>query len=243
MRTAVNTRFTVFHAAPRLKATHSNNQQLTTNNQQQATNNKQQYNMATRSKSSDARGRSSRGKASESKEYAVDEPKLFKLFEESLKDIYWAEKALTKALPKMVKKATSDELVRALESHLEETEGQVSKVEQVFDIIGSKAVAKKCDAMNGLIKEAESIMKESEKGAMRDAGIIAAAQKVEHYEIATYGTLRTFANTLGLSDAARVLEEILDQEKAADEKLTEVAESTINVRAAEEELAEEEEEE
>jgi ferritin-like metal-binding protein YciE len=175
-------------------------------------------------------------------EYAVDESKLMKLFEASLKDIYWAEKALTRAIPKMVKKATSDELVQALENHLGETEQQVEKVEQVFDIIGCKAVAKKCDAMNGLIKEAESIMKETESGAMRDAGIIAAAQKVEHYEIASYGTLRTFATTLGLDDAARLLDEILDEEKAADSKLTEVAESTINVRAAEEVEAEEEEE-
>ena len=163
-----------------------------------------------------------------------------KLFEHSLRDIYWAEKALTKAIPKMMKKATSRELVQALESHLGETEDQVQRVEQVFDIIGCKAVAKKCDAMDGLIKEAESIMKETKDGAMRDAGIIAAAQKVEHYEIATYGTLRVFAHTLGLDDAAEVIESILEQEKAADLKLTEVAESTINIRAAEEEMADEE---
>lgn len=198
--------------------------------------------MATKTKNGRSRSRGS-SKSTE-QEYSVDESKLLKLFENSLKDIYWAEKALTKAIPKMVKKATSDELVRALENHLEETEQQVTKVEQVFDIIGCKAVAKKCDAMNGLIKEAESIMKESEEGAMRDAGIIAAAQKVEHYEIATYGTLRTFANTLGLDNAARLLGEILDEERSADETLTGVAESTINIRAAEElEEAEEEEEE
>jgi ferritin-like metal-binding protein YciE len=186
---------------------------------------------------------SSRSKKN-SGEYGIEESKLMKLFEDSLKDIYWAEKALTKALPKMVKKATSSELVEAIENHLEETEAQVQKVESVFEMIGKKPVAKKCEAMNGLIKEAEEIMKESEEGAMRDAGIIAAAQKVEHYEIATYGTLCTFAKTLGLDDAASVLDAILNEEKSADETLTEVAMSTINVQAASElEEAEEEEEE
>jgi ferritin-like metal-binding protein YciE len=200
--------------------------------------------MATRSKSTGSGSKAGSRKSSGTAEtYLVEESKLLKLFEDSLKDIYWAEKALTKALPKMVKKATSDELVRALENHLEETEEQVQRVEEVFEMIGKKASAKKCDAMSGLIKEAEGIMKSTENGAMRDAAIIAAAQKVEHYEIATYGTLRTFANTLGLTDAASVLEAILDQEKSADVKLTEVAESTINIRAAEEELEEAEEEE
>ena len=174
-------------------------------------------------------------------EYGMEESKLMELFEHSLQDIYWAEKALVKALPNMVKKATAPELVDAIENHLTETEDQVAKVEKVFQAIGKKATAKKCDAMEGLIEEAESIMSESDEGAMRDAGIIAAAQKVEHYEIASYGTLRTYAQTLGLEEAAALLEEILDQEKAADEKLTEVAVSTINVQAAEE--AEEEDEE
>jgi ferritin-like metal-binding protein YciE len=184
----------------------------------------------------------SASKKSASKEYVIDESKLLKLFEDSLKDIYWAEKALVKALPKMAKKATSTELQDALENHLEETEAQVEKVEQVFEILGKKAVAKKCEAMDGLIKEAEEIMKDTEDGAMRDAGIIAAAQKVEHYEIATYGTLRTFAQTLGLDEAASILDEILDEEKKADETLTDVAVSTINIQAAEEpEEAEEEE--
>jgi ferritin-like metal-binding protein YciE len=200
--------------------------------------------MATKSKQSSPRGKSSnRTKGKQQTEYGIEEPKLLKLFEASLKDVYWAEKALCKAIPKMVKKATSDELVTALENHLEETENQVEKVERVFDLIGKKPSAKKCEAMNGLIKEAESIMKESEDGAMRDAGIIAAAQKVEHYEIATYGTLRTFAQTLGLGEAVQLLENILNEEKNADQTLTEVAESTINVQAAEEELEEAEEEE
>jgi ferritin-like metal-binding protein YciE len=198
--------------------------------------------MATRSKSAGSKKPNSRSKGASQEDYSVEEPALLKLFENTLKDIYWAEKALTKAIPKMMKKATSQELTQALENHLGETEDHVQMVEQVFDIIGSKASAKKCDAMNGLIKEAESVMKRSEEGAMRDAGIIAAAQKVEHYEIATYGTLRVFAYTLGLDDAAQVIEQLLEQEKAADIKLTQIAESTINVRAAEEELAEEEEE-
>ena len=167
-------------------------------------------------------------------DYAIEESKLMKLFEDELKDIYWAEKALTKALPKMAKQATSEELIAALESHLEETEDQVAKVEQVFEIIGKKPVAKKCEAMAGLIKEAQEIMESTDDGAMRDAGIISAGQKVEHYEIATYGTLRTFAKTLGLNDAADILDSILDQEKNADQKLTEIAESTINIQAAEE---------
>jgi ferritin-like metal-binding protein YciE len=165
---------------------------------------------------------------------------LQKLFEQELKDIYWAEKALTKAIPRMIKNATSEELIEALENHLEETKEQVSRVEQVFELIGKKAMAKKCEAMEGLIKEAEEIMQECEEGAMCDAGIISAAQKVEHYEIASYGTLRQFAATLGMDDAAELLEETLNEEKNADEKLTEVAETAINVQAAEEEEEEEE---
>jgi len=166
--------------------------------------------------------------------------KLQKLFEESLKDIYWAEKALLKAIPKMSKNATSEELKEALDGHLEETKGHVERLEQVFQIIGKPAAAKKCEAMAGLIKEAEEIMEESEEGVMRDAGIIAAGQKVEHYEMATYGTLRTFAQVLGWDEAASILEETLGEEKAADEKLTEVAESAINVEAAEEDADDEE---
>jgi ferritin-like metal-binding protein YciE len=159
---------------------------------------------------------------------------LQELFETELKDIYWAEKALTKAIPKMIKNATSEELVKALEKHLKETEGQVTRCEQVFEAIGKKAQAKKCEAMDGLIKEATEIMDEAEEGAMLDAGIISAAQKVEHYEIASYGTLRRFALTLGLNDAADLLEETLEEEKAADEQLTMVAEAEINLQASEE---------
>lgn len=177
-------------------------------------------------------------KKAASADYEIEESKLMKLFEDSLKDIYWAEKALTKALPKMAKKATSDELIEAIENHLAETEEQVKKVERVFEVIGKKAVAKKCEAMAGLVKEAEEIMKETEEGAMRDAGIIAASQKVEHYEIATYGTLKTFAEILGLDEAASILDEILQEEKTADETLTTCAQA-INMQAVEEEAEEE----
>jgi ferritin-like metal-binding protein YciE len=160
---------------------------------------------------------------------------LRELFEDSLKDIYWAEKALIKAIPKMVKNATSLELIEALNGHLEETEQQVARLEKVFEIIGKKATAKKCDAMEGLIKEGEGIVEGTETGVVRDAGIISACQKIEHYEIATYGTLRQFAETLGLPEAASLLEETLDEEKAADERLTEVAVNTVNLEAAEKE--------
>ena len=162
---------------------------------------------------------------------SMQSSQLMKLFEDELMDIYWAEKAITKAIPKMVKNATSPELKAALENHLEQTHQQVSRVEQVFELLGKKATAKKCEAMEGLIKEGAEIMEECEEGAMRDAGIISAGQKIEHYEIASYGTLRQFAETLGLTEAASLLEATLEEEKAADEILSEVAES-INVEAA-----------
>lgn len=159
---------------------------------------------------------------------------LTDLFEDMLKDIYWAEKALIKALPKMAKKATSEDLINALESHLEETKGHVERCEQVFELMGKTARAKKCEAMDGLIKEAQEIMESTEDGVVRDAGIIAAGQKVEHYEIATYGTMRAFAKILGKDEIEKILAQTLDEEKKADQKLTEVAESSINVEAAEE---------
>jgi len=171
---------------------------------------------------------------SSSEHHGMQSSQLMKLFEDGLKDIYWAEKALTKALPKMIKNATSQELIEALENHLSETERQIGRVEQIFEILEKKAVAKKCDAMEGLIKEGEGIMEECEDGSMMDAGIIGAGQKIEHYEIASYGTLRTFAETLGLGDAAALLEETLEEEKAADVKLTEVAVTAINIQAARE---------
>jgi len=160
---------------------------------------------------------------------------LQKLFEDSLKDIYWAEKNLTKALPKMQKAATTEELKNAIEEHLTQTENQVARLEQVFDLIGKKAQAKKCDAMEGLIKEGESIVEETEEGSMtRDVGIIMAAQKIEHYEIATYGGLAQIATTMGLDEAADLLNETLDEEKETDQLLTEIAENNINWEAEQE---------
>ena len=193
-----------------------------------------------RSKSSGTTKGNSKRTQSESSQGGMQSSQLMKLFETELKDIYWAEKALTKALPKMMKNASSEELYDMIENHLAETEEQITRLEEVFEVLGKKPVAKKCEAMAGLIKEAEEIMKECEEGPMCDAGIISAAQKVEHYEIASYGTLCQFAETLGLDDAVKLLQETLDEEKAADEKLTEVAVSAVNVEAVEAEAEEEE---
>ena len=153
-------------------------------------------------------------------------------FEVGLKDILWAEHALTKALPKMAKNATSSKLIYAFEHHLKETEEHIARLERVFESLNLKAVGKKCDAMEGLLKEADGIMAETEIGVVRDAGMIAAAQKVEHYEIATYGTLRAYAVTLGESKAATLLAKTLDEEKKADVTLTEIALADINIEAA-----------
>lgn len=159
---------------------------------------------------------------------------LRELFVDSLKDIYWAEKALLKAMPKMLKNASSANLKTAIEDHIKVTEGQVKRLDEVFELIGKKAVGKKCEAMEGLIKESEEIMEETELGPVRDAGIIAGAQKIEHYEIATYGTLAAFAKTLGEDKAMKLLEETLAEEKETDVLLTEAAYNTINFDAAEE---------
>ncbi len=189
--------------------------------------------------------RSSNGKSPKSENGSANGySQLEKLFTDSLKDIYWAEKHLTKTLPKMKKKATTDELKSAIEEHLAQTEEHVSRLEQVFEICGKKAQAKKCDAMEGLTKEGDSIIEETENNTMtRDAGIIMAAQKVEHYEIATYGSLVQLAKTLGKNDAAEILHQTLEEEKQADEKLTEIAEWNVNQAAAQEAGEEDEEEE
>jgi ferritin-like metal-binding protein YciE len=169
---------------------------------------------------------------------------LQKLFHDSLKDLYWAEKHLTKALPKMQKAATTEVLQEAIEKHIGETEEHVSRLEEVFKILGEKPMAKKCDGMEGLIKEGESVVEETEDSTMtRDAGIIMSAQKVEHYEISAYGTLVQLATVLGLDDAVTVLEETLEEEKATDAGLTEIAENGINWSAEQEEEGEENEEE
>jgi ferritin-like metal-binding protein YciE len=153
------------------------------------------------------------------------------LFEEELRDIYDAEKQLTKALPKLVKKASNEELKDAFNEHLQQTEGHVERLEQVFELIDRPARAKKCEGMKNLIAEGDEMMSEAEDDDTRDALMIAAAQKVEHYEIASYGTLRTWANLLGKDDAASLLEETLEEEKEADQKLTTIAESAINQQA------------
>lgn len=158
---------------------------------------------------------------------------LRELFVDSLKDIYWAEKALLKALPKMAKNATTQVLIDGINEHITVTEEQVARLERVFEIVGKKAVAKKCEAMDGLIKEGQDIMESTEPGAVRDAGIIAASQKIEHYEIATYGTLCAFAKTLGEEEAGALLHETLEEEKQADLTLTEAAYNSINFEANE----------
>jgi len=160
---------------------------------------------------------------------------LMDFFTDELKDIYWAEKHLTKALPKLQRAANSEELQQAFQEHTEVTNGHVSRLEQVFEMLGKKAQAKKCEAMEGITKEAQTIMEETEKGtATRDAALIMAAQKAEHYEIATYGGLVQLAKTMGRTDIADLLYTTLEEEKETDQKLTDIAENSINFQAMEE---------
>jgi len=164
---------------------------------------------------------------------AQNDSRLKEFFVDELKDIYWAEKHLLKALPKMQKAATAEELRNAFEEHLEVTKTHIERLESAFEQLGEKAVAKKCDAMEGITKEGDSIIEDTEDGtATRDVGLILAAQKVEHYEISTYGGLAQLATTLGLEEVASLLQETLQEEKDADMKLTEVAENSINYEAA-----------
>ena len=156
---------------------------------------------------------------------------LLELFLNELKDIYWAEKFLTRALPKLAKAAENEELTTALEKHLEETKEQLDKLDRVFEIIDKKPQSKKCDGMEGIVAEGEKILARFKNSPALDAAIITASQKIEHYEIASYGTLRTFATRLGLDDAADILQEILDEEVNADRDLTEIAESMVNEEA------------
>lgn len=153
------------------------------------------------------------------------------LFEDGLKDIYWAEKVLTKTLPKMVKNASSPELVNSLKSQLSDSQQHVSRLEKIFEVTGIEPVAKKSDAVQGMLKETNDLIKETDIGMVRDAGIIAADQKVKHYEIATYGTLHAFAKTLGENKAATLLSLTLDEKKRTDTALTEIALSSINAKA------------
>ena len=157
-------------------------------------------------------------------------------FIDSLKDIYWAEKNGLKMLPKLAKKATSEEIKSAIQIHISETENQLVKLEQVFATIDQRASAKKCEAMEGLIKESEIIIAETESGTItRDIGIIAAAQKMEHYEIASYGTMRTLADVLGMNEASELLNQILDEEKKTDVLLSQIAEGLVHHSAMKEE--------
>ncbi|WP_432289276.1 ferritin-like domain-containing protein (plasmid) [Aminobacter sp. BA135] len=152
---------------------------------------------------------------------------LAEIFEHTLEDMYFAENAVTKALPKVAKAAKDTKLKKAAEDHLEETKGQIKKLEQVFKSIGKKASGEKCDAIEGLIKEADGLMKEA-SGTALDAGLLAACQAIEHYEISRYGSLREWAKDLGHEEAHTLLSEILDQEKATNNKLTNLAVTTIN---------------
>lgn len=160
---------------------------------------------------------------------AADKLKDFMV--DGMKDLYWAEKALVKNLPKMAKNATSKKLKDAINLHLEETREQVNRLEAAFKALKFKPEAVKCDAMDGLIKEAAGILEETEPGAVRDAGIIAAAQKVEHYEIASYGTLATYAKLLGNKEVMELMLTTLREEKACDKDLTKLAKSEINLKA------------
>ena len=158
---------------------------------------------------------------------------LRELFEETLRDVYYAEKAILKALPKMAKKASSEKLTTAFQDHMAQTEAHVGRLEDVFEMIGRPARAKRCAAMDGIIEEASEIMSEMDDDTVRDAGMLAAAQAVEHYEISRYGTLSAWAEKLGMDDAVELLNTTLQEEKDTDSLLTKLAESEINVEADE----------
>jgi ferritin-like metal-binding protein YciE len=160
---------------------------------------------------------------------------LMKLFEDQLADLYYVEKQLLKALPKMAKKATNEELSEAFTDHLAETETQVGRLEDIFASIGKTAKAKKCPAIDGILEEGKEIMEEFADDSALDAGLVSAAQKVEHYEITSYGSLKAWAEQLELTEAVALIEETMDEEKAADEKLSEIAETVVNIEADEEE--------
>jgi ferritin-like metal-binding protein YciE len=169
---------------------------------------------------------------------------IHRLFEDQLKDIYWAEQELTRFMPKVVENIESSDLVKTLLDHMRVTEKQVTRLEKIFDIIGTEAQGEKCDGMEGLVIEARKIFDETGKGIIRDAFLIGAVQKMEHYEMASYGTLKSMATILGEYEVATLLGETLKEEKDADMKLTEVAENVINIDASRQagELEEEEEE-
>ena len=153
---------------------------------------------------------------------------LEQLLIDELKDIYSAEKQITRALPKMAKAAKSPELKEAFESHLEETKGQIERLDEIFETLGKKATGKTCHGMQGLVEEGNEMIQELDKGDVRDAALISAAQRVEHYEIAAYGTVREYAKMLGRKDAAKLLDQTLEEEKATDEKLNSISAQVNN---------------
>ena len=155
---------------------------------------------------------------------------LEQLLIDELKDIYSAEKQITRALPKMAKAAKSQELKQAFETHLEETKGQIERLDEIFETLGKKATGKTCHGMEGLVEEGSEMIQELGKGDVRDAALISAAQRVEHYEIAAYGTVREYAKMLGRKEVAKLLEETLQEEKATDEKLNEIS-GQVNTEA------------
>jgi ferritin-like metal-binding protein YciE len=156
---------------------------------------------------------------------------LRELFEETLKDVYFAEKAIIKALPKMAKKTKSPELRQAFEEHVEQTKGQVERLDKVFQILGKKSSGKECPALKGLVEETEELMSEAKSPEVLHAGLIGCAQAVEHYEIARYGTLKAWAEQLELPEAVELLDATLEEEKLTDEKLTQLALSSVNEEA------------
>lgn len=158
--------------------------------------------------------------------------KLKELFTEELKDLYYAEKLLLKTMPKLAKAATSEELRAAYQQHITETEGQIERLHQVFEQLGMAPKAKRCDAMEGLVKEAQSAIEDTDKGtATRDAALIISSQKAEHYEIASYGSLAALAKIMGENEAVQLLQQTLEEEKNTDQKLSQLAETTINIQA------------
>jgi ferritin-like metal-binding protein YciE len=164
--------------------------------------------------------------------------KLSDLFHETLKDIYFAENKIIKTLPKMAKAAQSKQLANAFNKHLRETQGQVKRLDQIFRVLGKPARGKPCEAINGITDEGAEIMRDFKGMPALDAGLLSAAQAVEHYEISRYGTLRTWAEELGMADAAKLLQATLEKEEATDQALTELATSVINLEAEQEEVTE-----
>jgi ferritin-like metal-binding protein YciE len=163
---------------------------------------------------------------------AAKEKTLNDLFLHTLKDVFYAEKQILKALPKMAKAAESEELKRAFETHREETEGQIERLEEVFKILGKQARGVQCEAINGIIEEGKEVMEDFAESVALDAGILAAAQAVEHYEITRYGSLKSWAEELGMADAAKLIDQNLQEEKKTDKLLTELAEARVNTKAA-----------